>query len=167
MLFRSLAHTNSWKNKENIKMVADSVTKMMKKDRSELINLNPAVWVGHPLGRLGGFPSQGLTVKATSLLPSPVSIPNPNKPEVYLLEYIEWFARCGIVQYIPILQDAVNDISDFVDNNGICHAPALEGREWGPYYGMKLEVDWKSKLRKSCDITFRTLLILHYVNTVI
>ena len=157
-----LAHTNSWKNEKNIKMLADSITKMMKTDRPELVNYCPSSWVGYALGPLGGFPSQGLTVKVTCGLPSPINIHLPNKPEVYLLEYIEWFARCGIVQYIPALQDAVNDILDSVDNEGICRAPMLEGKDWGPYYGMKLEVDWKSETRKVCDITFRALLILHY-----
>jgi len=60
------------------------------------------------------------------------------------------------------LQEAVNDILNSVDNDGICRAPVLEGNVWGPYYGMKLEVDWKSKIRKACDITFRALLIVHY-----
>ena len=159
-----LAHTTSWKSNENIKIIADATAKMMQTDRPELINLDPKVWVGYPLGRLGGFPSQGLTIKATCLLPGPMSIPNPNKPEVYLLEYIEWFARCGIVKYIPALQAAVNDIRNSVDNEGICRAPVLEGRNWGPYYGMKLEEDWKSKIRKYCDITFRALLIIHYAD---
>jgi len=159
-----LAHTTSWRSDENCKMIADSVVKMMRTDRPELINLNPAVWVGHVLGRLGGFPSQGLTVKVTTLLPSPMSIPYRNKPEVYQLEYIEWFARCGIVQYIPVLQDAVKDILDSVDNEGVCHAPVLEHKSWGPYVGFRLEADWKSKIRKDCDITFRALLILHYAH---
>lgn len=35
-------------------------------------------------------------------------------------------------------------------------------RGWGPYAGLQLETDWKSKIRKTCDITFRALLILHY-----
>jgi hypothetical protein len=157
-----LAHTTSWKNEQNIKMLADSVAKMMKTDRPELVNYSPSSWVGYALGPLGGFPSQGLAVKATSLLPSPMSIPNPGKPEVYLLEYIEWFARCGIVQYIPALKDAVSDIVDSMDNERICRAPVLEGKDWGPYYGMKLEVDWKSKTRRDCDITFRALLIAYY-----
>ena len=157
-----LAHTTSWRSRENMEMLTGSIMKMMKTDRPELVNLNPAVWVGHPLGRLGGFPSQGLTVKAACLLPSPMSIPYRNKPEVYLLEYIEWFARCGIVQYVPALQDAVNDILGSVGNDGICRAPVLESKSWGAYYGMKLEVDWKSKTRRLCDITFRALLIAYY-----
>ena len=81
---------------------------------------------------------------------------------MYLLEYIEWFVRCGIVQYIPALQYAVNEILDSVDGEGVCRVPVLEVKGWGPYAGMQLEVDWKSKIRKYCDITFRALLILHY-----
>jgi len=45
-----LAHTNSWKNEQNIKMVADAITKLMKTDRPELVNLVPSSWVGYPLG---------------------------------------------------------------------------------------------------------------------
>ncbi len=164
-----LAHTDSWKNEENIKIIADSVTKMMKADRPELINYFPNLWVGYSLGPLGGFPSQGLTVKATCLLPSPMSIPYRDKPELYSFEYIEWFARCGVVPYIPALRKAVDDIANAVDNDGICCIPVLEDifKGWGPYSGLQLEVDWKSKVRKKCDITFRALLILHYSNIMV
>jgi len=157
-----LAHTSSWKNEKNIKMLTDSVAKMMKTDRPELVNFTPASWVGYALGPLGGFPAQGLTVKATCLLPSPVNIHYRDKPEVYLLEYIEWFARCGIVPYVPSLKEAVDDIENSIDENGICHAPVLEVKGWGPYAGMRLETDWKTPVRRFCDITFRALLILHY-----
>lgn len=164
-----LAHTDSWKTNENIKIVADSVTKMMKTDRPELVNLNPASWNGYPLGRLGGFPSQGLTVKMTCGLPSPMSIPYRNRPELYNFEYIEWFARCGIVPYVPALREAVDDIADSIDGNGICRIPVLEDifKGWGPYAGLQLEVDWKSQVRKDCDITFRALLILHYAEQLV
>ena len=159
-----LAHTSSWKNEKNIKMLAESITKLMRTDRPELVNLVPASWVGRVLGPLGGFPAQGLTVKVTSLLPSPMSIPNHGKPEVYQMEYLEWFARCGIVKCIPALCEAVDDIVKSVDDKGICHAPTLELKDWGTYCGSRLEVDWKSKIRKACDITFRALLIEHYTN---
>ena len=159
-----LAHTGSWKNEQNIKMVADSIAKLMKTDRPELFNLVPASWVGHALGPLGGFPAQGLTVKATCLLPSPMSIPYRDRPEVFLMEYIEWFARCGIIRYIPAPSEAVDEIMGSVNDEGICCAPTLETKGWGPYCGSQLEVDWKSKIRKACDITFRALLIQHYAD---
>ncbi len=159
-----LAHTNSWKNESNIKMLAESISKMMKMDRQELIGLTAASWVGYALGALGCFPSQGLTIKSSCLLPSPISINNQNKPEFYNLEYLEWFARCGVIPYIPELMDIVDEIVNAIDEEGVCHIPVLEGafKGWGPYAGLQLEVDWKSKIRKSGDITFRALLIIHY-----
>ena len=134
----------------------------MKTDRPELINYVPASWVGYPLGPLGGFPAQGLSVKVTCLLPSPMNIHISGKPEVYQMEYIEWFARCGIVKYVPALREAVDDIISSIDDEGICHAPVLETQGWGPYCGSQLEVDWKTKIRRDCDITFRALLIAYY-----
>lgn len=159
-----LAHTSSWKSVENIKMLSESIKKLMKTDRAELINLDPAVWVGHALGRLGGFPSQGLSIKTSCLLPSPMLIEYRDKPALYQMEYIEWLARCGVAPYIPTLQEAVNDIVSSIDDNGVCRIPIIDGvfKGWGPYAGLQLEVDWKSKLRRDCDVTFRALLILHY-----
>ena len=157
-----LAHTSTWRTDDNVKMVADSIAKLMKTDRPELVNFVPSSWVGYALGPLGGFPAQGLTVKVTCLLPSPINIHLRGKPEVYQTEYLEWLARCGCVRYIPALREAADDIAGSVDDEGICRAPVLETKGWGPYCGSMLEVDRKSETRKLCDITFRALLILHY-----
>jgi hypothetical protein len=160
-----LAHTSLWKSDENVKMLADSIIKMMKTDRPELFNIIPASWVGYALGTLGGFPSQGLSLKCNGVYPNPV-ISQPGKPEFYNLEYIEWFARCSIVPHIPALQKAIQDIASYIDDDGICRLPAPDDifKSWGPYAGLQLEVDWKSKIRRYCDVTFRALLILHYSN---
>ena len=143
-----LAHTNSWKNEVNIRIIADSIKKMMKSDRPELINFTPSSWIGHALGTLGGFPSQGFTLKSTCLLPSPISIPYRDRPELYHLEYIEWLSRCGAVPYIPALREAVDDIAGAVDTDGVCNIPVHDGifKGWGPYAGLQLEVDWKNKM---------------------
>ena len=161
-----LAHTNSWKNEKNIKMVADSISKMMKTDRPELVSesIIPASWVGYPLGTLGGFPTQGLSIMCGGIYPSPLTRPEPYNQD-YNLEYLGWFARCGIVPLIPALSEAVDNIIATVGDNGVCNLPIqfvdlFKG--WGPYGGLQLETDWKTKVRKSCDITFRALLILHY-----
>ncbi|PNT92087.1 hypothetical protein [Clostridium thermosuccinogenes] len=161
-----LAHTDSWKNENNIKIIADSVAKMMKTDQPELVNLIPQVWIGHPIGTLGAFPAQGLSVMCTGIFPFPITHPQ-GKSLDYNVEYIEWFARCGIVPHIPALQKVVNEIMDYVDDDGICHLPVKYVdlyKGWGPYGGLQLETDWKSKTRKACDITFRALLILHYAD---
>ena len=156
-----LAHTNSWKTEENKKILSNAIVKLMKTDNKNLIGYVPAVWVGHAVGLLGGFPAGGLSVKTSALLPSPITHGNP---DFYNFEYIEWFARCGVIPYIPVLDEAVNEIIYSNDNNGICCIPVLDGvfKGWGPYAGLQLETDWKSKTRKDCDVIFRALLIAHY-----
>lgn len=159
-----LAHTQSWKTKENVKMLADSITKMMKTDRSDLIGVTASSWVGYQLGTLGCFPSQGLSVRQNCLLPSPISADCQSSRGMYNLEYIEWFARCGVIPYIPMLKEAADEIAFSIDENGICNASILEAalKGIGTYGGQQLETDWKSPVRRFCDITFRALLILHY-----
>lgn len=163
-----LAHTNTWKNEDNIRIVADSITKLMKTDRPELIGLIPCSWVGYTLGTLGGFASQGFSIKTSAILPSPVANIT-SKPDLYNLEYLEWLARCGVVPLVPALRDAVNDIANSVGDDGICRIPVVDNifKGWGPYTGLQLETDWKSKVRKDCDVTFRALLILHYSNIIV
>ncbi len=159
-----LAHTESWKTKENINMLADSIAQMMKTDRPELIGKTANSWVGYSLGTLGCFPSQGLLIKQDCLLPAPTSVGYHSKSENYNLEYIEWFARCGVVPYLSVLQEAVDEIACSIDEHGICNIPALEDtlKGIGTYGGQQLETDWKTPIKKLCDITFRALLILYY-----
>lgn len=160
-----LAHTSSWKSEENIKIVTDSISKLMKTDRPELIGLLASNWVGYALGSLGAFPSQGFSIKTSCVSPFPMANITKN-PDLYNLEYIEWLAKCGVAQYIPALSEAVHDIADSIDTDGICRTPVVNAifKGWGPYAGLQLEVDWKSEIRRLCDITFRALLILHYSN---
>ena len=85
--------------------------------------------------------------------------------ELYHIEYIEWLARCGVVPHIPGLKSAVDEIVQSIDEDGVCQIPVLEDifKGWGPYAGLQLEVDWKTKTRRrDCDITFRALLIALY-----
>ena len=160
-----LAHTESWKNEKNSRMIADSVAKMMKTDRPDLIGFNPAIWVGHALGPLGAFPSQGYSIKSSFILPAQV-IASGTKPACYRLEYTEWLARCGAAPYLPVLGEAAEEIAAAVDDSGVANLPVYdwEFKSWGPYVGVGLETDWKTAVRRNCDITFRALLILHYAD---
>ena len=171
-----LAHTQSWKNKVNIQTVADSVIKMMKTDDPELISYVPNGQA--KTGCVGGvFPVQGLTVMGSGIYPSPIlcEVGSNGKDYngKYHFELIEWFARCGIVSHVPSLRKIVSDIANSIDNDGVCRLPSGSGvgknmiaedvfKNWNKFGGLQLEVDWKSKTRKLCDITFRALLILHY-----
>lgn len=161
-----LAHTQSWKTKGNIKTLADAVNEMMRTDKPELVGFLPDSQVGC----LGGvFPAQGLTVMGSGVYPSPILCPVGSNGKdyngYYHFELIEWFARCGIVPHVPALKKVVEEIAASVDDEGVCRLPRVaEGvfKSWGKFGGLQLEVDWKSKVRKACDITFRALLIQHY-----
>jgi len=148
-----LAHTNSWKTNDNCSALAESVHKIMRNDCSELIGLKAASWVGYVLGTVGCFPSQGFSV-----------IKEINGTSYYHLEYLLWLAKCGIVNYSPILQEIVEAILKTVNEDGICEISVEDDmfRGWGPYAGLQLEIDWKSKIKKYCDITFRVLQICYY-----
>jgi hypothetical protein len=84
------------------------------------------------------------------------------------LEKVEWLSRCGLYAYLPALREEVDFLLSHIDENGICRVPFYENefRGWGPYAGLQLEEDWRSKLRRCCDVTFRALLILHYAKIV-
>ena len=66
--------------------------------------------------------------------------------------------------YIEKLQDEIDTIRDSVNADGICEANVNEDQIKGfsTYSGLQLEVDWKSPIRRHCDIIFRALQILHY-----
>jgi len=146
-----LAHTQSWKSDENVRMLAASVQKLMRRDRPQC-QVGGDSWVGYVLGTVGclkegyalGYERDGMH--------------HTN------LERVEWLCRCGIAPYLPALQNEVSRLMDAIDADGICRAPIDEEQLHGisTYGGQQLELDWKDPIRKSCDITFRALLISHY-----
>jgi len=163
-----LAHTGSWKNGVNIKTVADAINEMMRTDNPNLVSFVPS----SQIGCTGGvFPAQGLTVMGSGVYPSPIlcEIGKNGKDYngKYHFELIEWFARCGVVPFVPALNEIVEEIASSIDDDGVCrltNVPLDLFKAWGPFGGLQLEVDWKSKTRRDCDITFRALLILYYAN---
>jgi len=165
-----LAHTSAWKSKENIKTIAESVSKMMKTDDPNLVSYVPNGQAG--IGCVGGvFPVQGLTVMGSGIYPSPIMSPvgadGKDRNGKYHFELIGWFARCGIVPHVPALRGIVNEIAESIDGDGVCRLPMVADdvfKNWNKFGGLQLEIDWKSKIRRDCDVTFRALLILHYSN---
>ena len=148
-----LAHTDSWKTEENCRMLAEAVNKMMRRDRTDLIGVTASSWVGHVLRTAGCFPSQGFHV-----------VDEVEGSKIYNLEYLVWLARCGVIKYCPELQTTLEEILQNITDDGVSDISVDNMfRNWGPYGGMQLEVDWRSKIRRQCDITFRTLQLCHYV----
>ncbi|MDD4324675.1 MAG: hypothetical protein PHR37_07610, partial [Eubacteriales bacterium] len=150
--FDILAHTDSWKSNENIRMLANSFEKLMRTDRSEYIGLGAASWVGHVLGTVGCF-AEGFATRY-----------DKDGVSVLQFETIEWLCRCGLYPYLKVLQDDIEIIKNSINDKGFCETPVDEDqlKNISTYSGLQLEVDWKLPIRKLCDITFRALLILHF-----
>jgi len=146
--FDILAHTAGWKTEENCRMLAEAFTRLMRTDRPEYMGLGAISWPGHALGTLGCFTEGFSTRKKT------------DGASLIQLETVEWMCRCGLYPYLPALREDVRTLLDSVDAEGICRAQVDE--EWlqhiSTYGGQQLETDWKSPVRKLCDITFRALL---------
>lgn len=146
-----LAHTQSWKTEENIKILAKSDKKLMRTDHPEC-QVGGDSWVGYVLGTVGCL-KEGYTL-------------GYDKDGIHYtyLDRVEWLCRCGLAPYITELQDEVELLANAIDENGICRASVDENQLRGisTYGGQQLEVDWKTETKKLCDITFRASLIIHY-----
>lgn len=146
-----LAHTQSWKTEANIKMLAESVKKLLRTDRPEC-QVGGDSWVGYVLGTTGCI-TEGYRL-------------GYEKDGVHYTYFdrVEWLCRCGIAPYVEQLQDEVEILRNSISADGICMAPIDENQLKGfsTYGGQQLEVDWKSPVRRDCDVTFRALLIMHY-----
>ncbi|MBQ4043044.1 MAG: hypothetical protein IJD06_03525 [Clostridia bacterium] len=158
----TLAFTDSWKSDENFSMLAKAFCRLMRTDRPEISSVPAACWVGHAVGPLWYY-SEGYSLSANA-----VGQLSPDGVRRMNLEKVEWLSRCGLYAYLPALRKEVDFLLSHIDENGICRVPFYENefRGWGPYAGLQLEEDWRSKLRRCCDVTFRALLILHYAKIV-
>ena len=149
--FDILAHTNSWKNEENIQMLAEAFKKLMRTDRPEK-QVGGDSWVGYVLGTIGCL-KEGYQLGYEE-----------NGIHYTYFDRVEWLCRCGLSPYLEQLQKEIELLLSFVNDEGICMAPIAENQLKGfsTYGGQQLEIDWKTQTRRFCDITFRALLILHY-----
>lgn len=147
----TLAHTNSWRSSENIAMLADAFNKLL---RDTGLDYSPAycVDIGHLVGCCGAF-KEGMKLGV-----------EVDGEHYVLLDLVEYMCRCGLYSLVLPLKKEVDIIYDSIDEQGICRANYVEKalKAMGPYGGGQLEVDWRSKTRKLCDVTYRGLLILYH-----
>lgn len=148
-----------WKSDENISMLAEAFKRLLRTGRDEIIHTPVSCWVGtHAVGP-GWLLNEGYSVSGDGLnLHAKDGVRRTN------LEKVEWLSRCGLYGHLPQLKEEVEFILDNVSQDGICSVAIYDGefRGWSPYFGAQLETDWRTKLRRQCDITFRALLIAHY-----
>ncbi|MDE6874718.1 MAG: hypothetical protein K2P87_09725 [Lachnospiraceae bacterium] len=150
--------TKKWRDEKNTAMLTEAFRQLLRADRPEIINTPVACWVGHALGPLW-YLNEGYSIAGDGqnhLWPDGIRRVN--------FEKTEWLVRCGLYTHLAELKEEVDYILSQVDRDGICRAQTYEGefRGWSPYFGLQLETDWRAKVRKSCDFTFRALLIAHY-----
>lgn len=150
---------DQWKNEENAAMLAESFKRLMRTDREEIINTPVSCWVGNHAVGPGWLLNEGYSISGNGL--------NRNTNDGVRrtnLEKVEWLSRCGLYDHLPELREEVEFIADHINSDGICSIEMYDGefRGWSPYFGAQLETDWRAKIRKQCDVTFRALLIIHY-----
>ncbi len=158
--FEILAFTaDRWYNKENAAMLAEAFQRLMRTDREEIINTPVSCWVGNHAVGPGWLLNEGFSISGDGL-----NRHGDDGVRRTNLEKVEWLSRCGLYDYLPQLREEVEFIADSIEQDGSCSAAAYEGeiRGWSPYFGAQLETDWRAKIRRKCDITFRALLIVHY-----
>ncbi|MDE6642366.1 MAG: hypothetical protein K2K63_17790 [Acetatifactor sp.] len=151
--------TDQWKNEENVAMLAESFKRLMRTDREEIINTPVACWVGNHAVGPGWLLNEGYSISGNGLnRHTSDGVRRTN------LEKAEWLSRCGLYQHLPELREEVEFIVDNINSDGVYSAPMYddEFRGWSPYFGAQLETDWRAKIRRQCDVTFRALLIIHY-----
>lgn len=148
-----LAHTSLWKTDENIQVLANAVKRLMRTDRSKEVQVGASSWVGHVLGTTGCYAEGHFHVGIER-----------NGLHYTVMDRLEWLCRCGIAPYVKEIENEVEIIKNSINANGICEANIDENRLKGfsTYSGQQLEVDWKSVVRRQCDISFRALLVLYY-----
>jgi hypothetical protein len=78
---------------------------------------------------------------------------------------MELLARLGVVRSIPALTRQINILCETLAAGQGRFTRALSHvyfRKWGAYTGLMLERDWRDPQRRIYDLSFRSLLILHY-----
>lgn len=140
-----------WRNENSICLLADSVNHSLSFPQSDEMvytyvkgqYVGPCFAFIHAQGKILGIENEG-------------SIS---------LDLMELFARCGIVKRVAGLKSKYEYLLSLIDDNLNInlHVDKRKDYSWSPYFGFALEEDWKESKKIQCDILFRVLLIMHYV----
>jgi len=153
---RVLAHSQGWRSNENIETLSNSINHLFSLPQS-----GEDVYTY----RKGQFYSP-----CGAFINMPI-INSINNDEITSgwFDIMELFARCGVVGNVIALQNEYESLLTLIDDNpdlNINFNLHKNETSWGPYGGIALETDWKSEIRKKCDLLFRILLIIHYTECV-
>jgi hypothetical protein len=148
---RLLAFTHGWRTLENHKLVAEGVKR--------LIKLSP-------------LPTISVRSKSQLIAPASFCMHDFN-PEMGIMDdahWMMWFhrmeclARLGVINAVPELQRQVDALASMLDVDGYFTKKLSHSyfTKWGGYPGLMLETNWRSPEYRVYDLTFRSVLILHY-----
>ena len=96
---------------------------------------------------------------------------NPDLGSVQDREWMMWFqrieclARTGVIRANPDLSGQVEHLKKVLEAGGgwFTGKPThAYFSKWGAYTGLRLEPDWRRSQHRRVDLTFRSMLILHY-----
>lgn len=153
---RTLAFTNSWRTRENIKKLGASIARLIE----VLPFTEENVYTKHKTQLVA--PSEAFINKAF--------IKSFNSADIthQWFERMELTARCGVFPYVSKLKEELKLLKEEAEKyDGILKLQVphknLKGfLNWGPYGGIALEENWRVKERQWQDLTFRMVLIDHY-----
>jgi hypothetical protein len=149
---RLLAMSQSWRIPENRKMIGKSIR--------QLVQLSPIpdIYVRH---------------KSQLIAPASFCMHDftPDMKTLTDTGWMQWFhrmellARLGVVDQIPELKCQLQTLAEILLKSQGLFTKKLNHayfQKWGAYTGLALEKDWQLPQRRINDLTFRSLLILHY-----
>jgi hypothetical protein len=157
---RLLAFARCWRTVENQRLLAESIQRLI--DLSPLPNIH----VRHQAQLIApaSFCMNDFNPDMTSL----------NDAHGWDAHWMMWFhrmelvSRLGVVRSIPALARQVVALREILAASQGQFTKTLSHayfRKWGAYTGLMLERDWRDPQRRIYDLTFRSLLILHYTET--
>lgn len=151
---RLLAYTKDWRTNENTEIIIGSIRR--------LVELSPILEVK-------------VLHKSQVISPASAFMDNfdPKMEELSPQGWMMWFhrmellARLGVVSHIPELMKQVNYLKEhLIKNDGLFTLKLTHYyfHRWNMYIGLALESNWRTPITRVYDLTFRSLLILHYSN---
>jgi hypothetical protein len=149
---RLLALTQGWRTPDNRRMVAESVARLV------ALSPIPEIHVRHK-SQLIAPASFGMHDFRPGLGPM------DGAAWMMWFQRMELLARLGVVSSVPALARQVVVLRATLDADGGRFIQRLSHpyfKQWGAYTGLMLEKDWRSARRREYDLTFRSLLILHF-----
>ncbi|MBO5253305.1 MAG: hypothetical protein J6C51_05115 [Clostridia bacterium] len=147
-----LAYTHSWRNYDNIRKLAMAIDHLFT--------------FSEPERTIYSKIKNSYIAPCDAFIKRPVQQYTPICVSGDWIYKMELFARCGVIPYSKYLSNELELLKQSIDINGICNVNVDERyfKNWGAYSGLKIEENWRTEIRKKCDVTFRALLILAYAS---